>query len=97
MRVGTNGPFGSEHCVGALIGPHDRRPVVVTRTPKLPFIESRAATSLIVTTVLVMGIGTFLPMGLLADYFKPQALPVAYFACLIGILVAYCGSVNALG
>ena len=63
--------------------------VHMIRTPKLPFVESRAATPLIVMTLTIMALGVWLPMGPLADYFKLQALPPAYFAWLLGILLAY--------
>ena len=64
--------------------------VHMIRTPKLPFIESRAAAPLIVMTLAIMAVGIFLPMGPLADYFKLQALPLAYFPWLVGILLGYC-------
>ena len=64
--------------------------VHMIRTPKLPFIESRAAAPLMVMTLAVMAAGIFLPMGPLADYFKLQALPLAYFPWLAGILLGYC-------
>ncbi len=63
--------------------------VHMIRTPKLPFIESRAATPLMVMTLTIMALGIWLPMGPLADYFKLQALPAAYFAWLVAILLAY--------
>ena len=56
------------------------------RTPKLPFIQSRASASLTVMTTLIMAFGIFLPMGPLASYFKLQALPLPYFAWLGAIL-----------
>ena len=42
-----------------------------------------------VMTLAIMAVGIFLPMGPLAEYFKLQALPLAYFAWLVGILVGY--------
>ncbi|MEQ1515282.1 MAG: magnesium-translocating P-type ATPase [Usitatibacteraceae bacterium] len=63
--------------------------VHMIRTPKLPFIESRAATPLLVMTVLIMLIGIWLPMGPLAEYFKLQALPLAFFGWLAAILTGY--------
>ena len=60
------------------------------RTPKLPSIESRAAAPLMVMTPAIMAAGIFLPIGPLAEYFKLQALPLAYFAWLAGILMGYC-------
>jgi Mg2+-importing ATPase len=60
------------------------------RTPKLPFIESRASTPLLVMTVAIMAVGIYLAMGLLADAFKLQALPPAYFPWLAAFLIGYC-------
>ena len=64
--------------------------VHMIRTPRLPFIESRAATSLTVMTLAIMALGVFLPMGPLADDFRLQALPLAYFPWLAAILLGYC-------
>jgi Mg2+-importing ATPase len=63
--------------------------VHMIRTPKLPFVESRAAARLIATTAAIMLLGLWLPMGPLASYFKLQPLPLAYFAWLAGILLGY--------
>ena len=63
--------------------------VHMIRTPKLPFIESRAATPLIIMTALIMAAGIYLPMGPLAEYFKLQALPLSYFPYLVVILMGY--------
>lgn len=63
--------------------------VHIIRTPKMAFIESRAAASLIAATLAIMVIGIFLPMGPLASYFKMQALPGTFFIWLVGILISY--------
>lgn len=63
--------------------------VHMIRTPKLPFIESRAAWPLMIMTLTIMAIGIILPMSPLAEYFKLQALPLAYFPWLVGILLGY--------
>ena len=63
--------------------------VHMIRTPKIPFIQSRAATPLLVMTAVIMAIGIFLPMGPLAHYFKLQALPPLYFVFLPMILLGY--------
>ncbi|MBM3115014.1 magnesium-translocating P-type ATPase [Jeongeupia naejangsanensis] len=63
--------------------------VHMIRTRKIPFIQSRAAWPLLAMTAVIMAIGIFLPMGPLAGYFKLQALPLAYFPWLIGILLSY--------
>jgi len=63
--------------------------VHMIRTPKIPFIQSRAAPALMLMTAMIMAIGIFLPMGPLASYFKLQALPPLYFVFLPVILLAY--------
>ena len=63
--------------------------VHLIRTPRLPFIQSRAAPALLVMTGVIMAVGVFLPMGPLAGYFKLQPLPLAYFPWLAVILLGY--------
>ncbi len=70
--------------------------VHMIRTPKIPFIQSRAATPLMVMTGIIMAVGIFLPMGPLAHYFKLQALPGLYFVFLPMILLAYMGLTQAM-
>ena len=60
------------------------------RTPKLPLVQSRASATLTAMTLSIMAFGVWLPMGPLADYFKLQALPLAFFPWLAGILLGYC-------
>jgi len=64
--------------------------VHMIRTPKLPFIESRASVALLATTAIVMALGVWLPMGPLGPYFNLQALPAPYFGWLALILLSYC-------
>ncbi len=63
--------------------------VHLIRTRRLPFIQSRAAWPVLAMTALVMAIGVYLPMGVLAGYFSMQPLPWSYFAWLVGILFCY--------
>ena len=70
--------------------------VHMIRTPKLPFIQSRAAKPLLAMTGIIMAVGIFLPMGPLAHYFKLQALPPLYFVFLPVILLAYMGLTQAM-
>ncbi len=63
--------------------------VHMIRTPKIPFVQSRASWPLLAATAAIMAIGIFLPMGPLAGHFKLQALPLGYFPWLIVILLAY--------
>ena len=64
--------------------------VHMVRTPKLPFVQSHAATPLMAMTLAIMAFGLWLPMGPLAGYFRLQALPPAYFGWLVAILLGYC-------
>ncbi|KAF1024026.1 MAG: Magnesium-transporting ATPase, P-type 1 [Paracidovorax wautersii] len=70
--------------------------VHMIRTPRIPFVQSRAALPLIVMTVIIMAVGIFLPMGPLAASFKLQPLPPLYFAILPAIVLAYMALTQAL-
>jgi Mg2+-importing ATPase len=70
--------------------------VHLIRTPKLPFIESRAAPFLLVMTAAIVAIGLWLPNGPLAGDFKLQALPGNYYPWLIAILVGYCALASVM-
>ena len=70
--------------------------VHMIRTPKIPFLQSRAAMPLMVMTGVIMAVGIFLPMGPLAGYFKLQALPPLYFVFLPVILLAYMALTQAV-
>ncbi|MCX7891881.1 MAG: magnesium-translocating P-type ATPase [Burkholderiales bacterium] len=70
--------------------------VHMIRTPKVPFVQSRAATPLLVMTGCIMAIGVFLPMGPLAHYFKLEPLPPLYFVLLPVILLGYMGLTQAV-
>ena len=70
--------------------------VHMIRTPKIPFLQSRAAMPLMVMTGVIMAVGIFLPMGPLAGYFKLQALPPLYFVFLPIILLAYMALTQAV-
>ena len=70
--------------------------VHMIRTPKIPFLQSRAALPLMLMTGVIMAVGIFLPMGPLAHYFKLQALPSLYFVFLPVILLAYMALTQAV-
>jgi len=63
--------------------------VHMIRSPKLPFVESRASWPLMVMTIIIMTIGVFLPVSPLAEYFGFQELPMDYYPWLAGILFSY--------
>ena len=64
--------------------------VHMLRTPKVPFVQSRASLALMGATLAIMALGLWLPMSPLAGYFKLQALPLAFYAWLLAILLVYC-------
>ena len=86
--VGSQGLFQSGWFVVSLLT--QTLVVHMLRTPKLPFVQSRAAVPLMAMTLTIMAIGLWLPWGPLAGYFKLQALPLAYYGWLVAILLGYC-------
>ncbi|MBN9401624.1 MAG: magnesium-translocating P-type ATPase, partial [Burkholderiales bacterium] len=65
--------------------------VHMIRTPKVPFLQSRAAWPLLAMTGAIMAVGLFLPMGPLAPGLRLEALPPLYFVLLPLILLGYMG------
>lgn len=64
--------------------------VHMIRTRKIPFVQSRASWPVMVTTVLAVLTGLYLPFSPLAEPLGFVALPAAYFPWLVGVLLAYC-------
>ena len=62
--------------------------VHLLRTPRIPFVQSRASATLLAMTAAIVVAGVWLPMGPLASHFRLQALPAAYFGWLGLILLA---------
>ncbi|MDQ5897469.1 MAG: P-type Mg2+ transporter, partial [Pseudomonadota bacterium] len=63
--------------------------VHLLRTPRIPFVQSRASATLLAMTAAIVVAGVWLPMGPLASHFRLQALPAAYFGGLGLILLGY--------
>ena len=61
----------------------------IIRTAKIPFLESRASTALITTTVVIAAIGIVLPFTWLGSFLGFVPLPHAYWAALCLILLSY--------
>ena len=61
----------------------------VIRTNRVPFLQSRASWPVMVATVVVMGVGAWLPSSPIGPWLGFTPLPPLYFAALAGILVAY--------
>jgi P-type Mg2+ transporter len=64
--------------------------VHMIRTQHIPFIQSRAATPVILLTATIMAIGIFLPFSSLGAHVGMVPLPTSYFPWLVGILLSYC-------
>jgi Mg2+-importing ATPase len=63
--------------------------VHMIRTPKLPFIQSRASIQLTLLTILGITAGTVLPYTWLGMKLDMAPLPFYYFPWLCGIILAY--------
>ena len=61
----------------------------IIRTNKLPFLKSRASLLLTMTTILIMGVGLWLPSSPLGPALGFKALPHLYWPILFGILACY--------
>jgi len=66
------------------------------RTPKLPFIKSRASWQVALLTTLGIAIGTIIPYTPLAAGFKMTSLPLMYFPYLAAIILGYMLLVTAM-
>ncbi len=61
----------------------------VIRTKKIPFIEARASLPLTITTILIMGVGMWLPFSPLAPALHFTPLPMLYWPILLLTLACY--------
>lgn len=68
--------------------------IYMLRSPKLPFVHSRPALSVILTTLAAAFFVTFLPYGPLAELLKVTPLNMTYFLFLFLIIVLYMISVT---
>ena len=63
----------------------------VIRTNKIPFIQSRASRSVILTTIAIMAVGMWLPYSPVASSLGFTQLPWMYWPILLLTLLAYMG------
>ena len=61
----------------------------IIRTAKIPFLESRASTALITTTIIIAAIGIALPFTSLGGFLGFVPLPPPYWLALSLILMSY--------
>lgn len=64
--------------------------VHMIRTQHIPFIQSRAATPVILLTASIMALGVYLPFSPVGEHLGMVPLPPAYFVWLAVILSSYC-------
>ncbi|NEU06496.1 magnesium-translocating P-type ATPase [Clostridium senegalense] len=64
--------------------------VHMIRTKKIPFVQSRATTPVLLLTSLIMIAGICIPFTAFGASVGLQALPLSYFPWLVGILLSYC-------
>ncbi len=70
--------------------------VHLIRTPRRPFIDSRASRPLLVMSALIITVGLWLPQSALAAPLRFTHLPISYFGWLLAIVVGYTLLVQAL-
>lgn len=61
----------------------------IIRTARIPFIESRASTALIATTVIIVTLGMIIPFTALGQILGFVPLPWTYWPALASIILAY--------
>ncbi len=64
--------------------------VHMLRTQKIPFVQSHAATPVLLLTATIMLVGISIPFTLVGHHIGLQPLPLPYFAFLLIILLSYC-------
>ena len=63
--------------------------VHMIRTEKIPFVQSRAATPVLLLTSIIMAVGVFLPYTSVGSAVSLAHLPAAFFPWLVVTLVSY--------
>lgn len=59
------------------------------RTPKIPFIQSRASNTLIVLTTISILIGTIIPFTVVGTRLSMAPLPFEFIYLLVGVIIGY--------
>jgi Mg2+-importing ATPase len=66
------------------------------RTPKIPFIKSRASAQVTIFTTLGIIAGTVIPYTFLGEHIGMTPLPLQFFPYVAGIILAYMLLVTAM-
>ncbi|MDC9592635.1 magnesium-translocating P-type ATPase [Xenorhabdus sp. IM139775] len=64
--------------------------VHMLRTQKIPFVQSTAALPVLLTTLIIMALGIYIPFSAFGTLIGLQPLPWEYFPWLVGTLISYC-------
>jgi Mg2+-importing ATPase len=64
--------------------------VHMIRTKKIPFIQSKATTPVLLLTGIIITVGICIPFTVFGASVGLQPLPLSYFPWLVGILLSYC-------
>mgnify|MGYP003365523774 CR=1 FL=1 len=59
------------------------------RTPKIPFIQSRASLPVLLFTSVSIAVGTIIPYTMFGKMLGMSAMPATYFPWLIGMILCY--------
>lgn len=70
--------------------------VHMIRTQKIPFIQSRAATPVILITTIIIVVGAVIPFTSIGEGVGLQALPAVYFLFLIATLLGYAALIHVV-
>lgn len=70
--------------------------IYMIRTSKIPFIQSRASTPLVISTVLTMVVAVTIAFTGLATMFDMHTLPLIYIPWLVILLIGYCLSTQII-
>jgi len=70
--------------------------VHIIRTAKIPFVQSRAALPLLLTTAAVMAIGIYIPFSAIAPVIGLRPPPLEYFGWLLAVLFGYATLTQAI-
>ena len=61
----------------------------IIRTARVPFLESRASTPLIMTTIIIVSIGVVIPYTFIGEALGFEPLPMLYWPLVAAMMVAY--------
>ncbi|HMD59981.1 MAG TPA: hypothetical protein VKG78_01030, partial [Opitutaceae bacterium] len=64
--------------------------VHIIRTLRIPFIQSRASPTMLLTTISIMAVGIWLPFSPIGHYIGLTPLPGIFFLWLLLFALTYC-------